>query len=198
MTVKTKEKKLLSGYKLIIIFLMVMFITACAAGVKRYIRPDFDIGGITKVAVLTLENLTSEKYASEKIKNIIIMELLTRGIDVIEPGEVIRALKEMKIRNSGSVSSDDIKRLGRLLNVDAVIMGSVETYSISKGITVSYPEVSVNLRMHESANSNIVWSVWHTTGGASFWTRHFGTEGRTLDEAAKRVIRDAFDTLFRS
>ncbi len=75
-------------------------------------------------------------------------------------------------------------------------MGSVGAFEISKGISVSYPEVSVYLMLLESTSGNIIWSVWHTTGGASFWTRHFGAEETTLDETSKKVVKEAIDTLF--
>jgi TolB-like protein len=193
--IKRKNKKNLCSGHLLLIFclMMITLISGCVSGIKRYVRPDLDITNIKKVAVLPVQNLTSDKYAAEKVESMIIMELLSRGIDVMEPGEVARTLGELKVK-SAAISVEDMKRVGKSLQVDALISGSVETFNISKGITVSYPEVSVNLRMHEAATGNIIWSVWHTTGGASFWTRHFGTEGRTLDETSKQVIQEAFDT----
>jgi hypothetical protein len=74
--------------------------------------------------------------------------------------------------------------------------GSVEAYGISRGISVSYPEVSINLMLVEASSGNVMWSVCHTSGGPSFWTRHFGAEGISLSEAATKVVKEAIDTLF--
>ncbi|MBI4682022.1 MAG: hypothetical protein HY757_02845 [Nitrospirae bacterium] len=182
---------------LLIAFCSLIFLSGCSASSsKQYVRPSLNIGAFKRVAVLPLENYTSDKYANEIIRSKIIIELLSRGIDVIEPGEVVVTMKELKVRSLNALSVEDIKIMGEMLKIDAVIVGSVERYGISKGISVSYPEVSVQLMLFESATGSIAWSVWHTTGGASFWTRHFGAEGPTLDKTSAQVIKKAFDTLF--
>ncbi len=176
---------------------LIIFLSGCSAGsLKQYVRPSINIGAFKRVAVLPLENYTSDKYANEIIRSKIIIELLLRGMDVIEPGEVVVTLKELKVKSLDALRVEDIKNMGEMLNVDAVIVGSVERFGISKGISVSYPEVSVHLMLFESTTGSIAWSVWHTTGGASFWTRHFGAEGTTLDKTSAQVIKEAFDTLF--
>lgn len=178
------------------LFACVFFTYACNSQIRQYTRPDTDLTTIKRVAVLPLENYTSENFAGGRIKSLVIMELLARGVDVIEPGEVTRALRELKVRSTTSIMIEDIIKMGELLNIDAVIIGSVETFGISKGVSVSYPEVSIHMMMLGAATGNIIWSVWHTNGGASFWTRHFGAEDWTLDETARQVVKEAFDTLF--
>ena len=174
-----------------------VFIAGCSGlEMKHYVRPDIDLHDIKKVAVLPLENFTSDKYASEKIASLVIINLLSRGIDVVEPGEVTSALRRLKIRAVSRISTDDVRNLGRELNIDALIIGAVETYGISRGISVSYPEATISLRLIEPESGIALWSIWHTAGGAGFWTRHFGVEGRTLDETSIAVVREALDTAF--
>jgi hypothetical protein len=172
-----------------------LLIYGCAAP-EHYTRPKTDISNIKRVAVLPMENFTSDVYAGEKVRRAVITELLSRGIDVIEPGEVTRVLKESNIRSLGSIKITDIQNTGKTLGVEAVMMGSVEAFGISRGISVSYPEVTVNLVLFESSSGSIIWSVRHSVGGASFWTRHFGSEGITLSEAARQAVKEAVDTLF--
>ncbi len=163
---------------------------------KQYTRPQFDINNIRRIAVLPLENFTSDKYADEKIRRTVIIELLSRGIDVIEPGEVTRILRELKVRYPGSITTSDMQSIGKTLDVEAVMKGSVGTFGISRGISVSYPEISIRLMLLETTSGKIVWSVWHTAGGAGFWARHFGAENITLNETAGKVVKEAVDTLF--
>jgi hypothetical protein len=115
---------------------------------------------------------------------------------VIEPGEVMRAFRELRIRSAESISGKAIQSLGDLLDVDVILKGSVGTFEMKKGTAVSYPEVSVHLMLIDVKSGDIVWSAWHTSGGASFWTRHFGAEGKTLDDTAGKVINEAIDSLF--
>jgi TolB-like protein len=189
---KTELKK----FRALLFVAASLLIFSCSTAVKPYLRPGTDVPDIKKVAVLPFENLTRDEHAGEKIRNAAIMDLLSRGINVTEPGEVLKILKELQIGPYVLLPAEDIKSAGESLEVDAFITGSVETFGTSKGINVSYPEVSIHLMLVEPEGGSIIWSVWHTTGGASFWTRHFGAEGRTIDETSRIVVREAFDTLF--
>ena len=173
-----------------------ILVAGCSSTVTKYTRPDVDFRKIKKVAVLPIENFTSDKYAHEKIRSLVIIDLLSRDIDVIEPGEVIKTLRELRVWSVNSLSSSDIRNIAKILKVEAVMTGSVGTFKMSRGISVSYPEVSLSLMLYEAASGNVVWSVWHTSGGAGFFTRHFGAENITLDETSRDVIRGAIDTLF--
>jgi TolB-like protein len=194
---KNKEKKLLSlkvAATAWSFLLMFMFIFGCVP--EYFVRLKTDISNIKKVAVLPFENFTSDEYADEKIRRVVITELLLRDIDVIEPGEVTRLLKDSKIRSLRSISISEIQEIGKTLGVEAVMTGSVEAFGISRGISVTYPEVTINLTLIETSSGNIIWSIRHTSGGASFWTRHFGSEGISLSEAARKVVKEAINTLF--
>jgi TolB-like protein len=173
------------------------FVIGCGTTSKHYyVRQQVDYSSIKRVAVLPFETLTSDEYAGEKIRQSVITELLSRGIDVVEPGEVTRALVELKIRSLGSIKISDIQTLAKTLGVEALMMGSVEAYGISRGITVSYPEVSISLRLIEASSGKIIWSVCNTSGGPNFWTRHFGAENISLSETAITVVKEAIDTMF--
>jgi len=172
----------------------IMLLCGCAQ--KYFVRESADITNVKKIAVLPFENFTRDDFAGEKIRRIVITELLTRGRDVIEPGEVTKLLRELNIMSLRSIKTEEIKKVGETLGVDAVMSGSVEAFGISKGINVSYPEVTINLMLLETVSGNIIWSVRSTTGGASFWTRHFGAEGIPLSEAARRTVKDAIDTMY--
>ncbi len=181
----------------ILLAFCLFFVIGCESTSKHYyVRQQVDYSSIKRVAVLPFETLTSDEYAGEKIRQSVITALLSRGIDVVEPGEVTRALVELKIRSLGSIKTTDIQTLAKTLGVEALMMGSVEAYGISKGITVSYPEVSISLRVVEASSGNIIWSVCNTSGGANFWTRHFGAENISLSETASKVVEEAIDTLF--
>jgi TolB-like protein len=193
-----REKQKLCLILLSLGFFLIL-VDGCAIVPKSYTRQNFDIADIRAVAVLPFENFTSDDFANEKIRRSLIIELLRRDIDVVEPGEVLRVLREMNVPSISSIKAKDIQDVGNTLNVQAVIMGSVETFRMSRGISsVTYPEVTISLRLLESATGDTVWSVSHTTGGAGFWTRHFGVEGATLDESAGKVVKEALDTLFFS
>ena len=171
-----------------------LILTGCAP--DSFVSKETDISAIKRVAVLPFENFTTDVYAGEKMRRIVITELLSEGVDVIEPGEVTRLLKDMEVRSLRSVGVKEIKEIGKTLGVEAVMTGSVEAYGMSQGISVTYPEVTINLMLLDASSGSIIWSVRSTSGGASFWTRHFGSEGMSLSETARKVVKKAFGSLF--
>jgi TolB-like protein len=183
--------------KLFALCFLIFVAGGCATNTSmQYVRQNIDYSDFKRIAVLPFESLTTDEYAGEKIRKTVITELLSKGVDVVEPGEVTRVLIEQKIKSLGSVRTTDLQNVAKTLGVGALMMGSVEAYGISRGISVSYPEVSINLRLVEASSGNIVWSVCQTSGGPSFWTRHFGAEGASLSDTANEVVQEAIDTLF--
>lgn len=178
------------------VFMLMGVILMFGCAPKHFVRTADDLSSVRKIAVLPFENFTADKYAGEKIRRITITELLSIGADVIEPGEVTRLLKDSGIMSIHSMKTKEIQKVGEGLGVDAVMLGSVEAFGISRGINVTYPEVTINLMLIDTGSGKIIWSVRHSTGGASFWTRHFGSEGISLSEAARETVTEAIRTIY--
>ncbi|MFA6055319.1 MAG: GNA1162 family protein [Thermodesulfovibrionales bacterium] len=181
---------------LLFFILCIFLMTGC--GPKHYIREKIETAGIKKVAVMPFENFTADEYAAEKIRRIVIADLLSRGVDVVEPGEITRIIRESKIKSLSSIKTTEVQEIGKASGAYAIMMGSVEYYGISHGVSVNYPEVTANFKLMETSTGKVLWSVRHTSGGAGFWTRHFGSEGKSLSEAAGKVVREAMNTFFKN
>ncbi|UCH82042.1 MAG: hypothetical protein JSW20_05285 [Nitrospiraceae bacterium] len=193
-----KEKRIGSpgSHFSLIVLIIIVICYGCSGTLKQYKHAEIQTKNLKRIAVLPMENLTGNEYADEKIRSLVIMDLLSRDVNVIEPGEVMRVYKELRISPYQPVSRRNLQNLGEMLEVEVVLKGSVGTYDIKKGVSVSYPEVSTHLTLVDIESGDILWSAWHTSGGASIWTRHFGAEGTTLDETARQVIKESFDSLF--
>jgi TolB-like protein len=179
---------------LLSILIFIFLITGC--GPKHYVREKVDPAGIKKVAVMPFENFTADEYAAEKIRRIVITDLLSRGVEVVEPGEITRIIRESKIKSLSSIKTAEVQDIGKASGAYAIMIGSVEYFGISRGVSVTYPEVTANFKLIETSTGKVLWSVRHTSGGADFWTRHFGSEGKSLSEAAGEVVREAMNTFF--
>lgn len=189
--------KLIQKHIISMILCALMAVSAGCGGRASnvYIREDVDFSYIQKVAVLPLDNLTSDKNAGEIVRQLVISELLSSGyIDVTMPGESRYAMDTLGIRSVSKLNEENIKALGKALKVQAVVTGAVEEYKITKTGTTSNPEVSITLLMADTASGTIIWSVSKTGGGSSFMARHFGTKSKTMSEAVLEVVRDAIGT----
>ncbi|NWF75219.1 MAG: DUF799 family lipoprotein [Nitrospirae bacterium] len=180
---------------LIAMCFLLIFISGCGTE-KYYLRTEADIKNIKKIVVLPFENFTSDEHAGEKVRRIVITELISQEMDVVEPGEISKLFRELKIKYISSIQGSQLQEIGKTLGADAVIIGVVENFGISDGISVKYPEVTIILRMIETSTGSVIWSIRQTSGGPDFWTRHFGSEGPSLSETAKKVVKEAIGTLF--
>lgn len=168
----------------------------CGTAARSYQAGTYDPLVLSRTAVLPFLNYTPDVNAAEKVRNAVIIDLLSRGIDVVEPGEITRILFDMDVRNVRNLTGSDIQRIGEALGIETVIKGSVSTYGVTKGITISYPEVSIHLSLVDTESSKILWRTWNTEGGPSFWTRRFGAEPKTLDQTVKDVVNKSLNTLY--
>lgn len=171
--------------------------SGCRSNVPVYhMNPDVDFSFFKSVAVLPLDNLTDKKAAGEIVRQVIISELLASGlVDVVIPGEVMSAISELGILNITSLNKGQVTDLGKALNVEAMIMGSIEQFGEVSSGSMSAPEVTITLMMVEIESGNIIWSITLTRGGLDFMARHFGAKSETMSEVVQGVIREAIQTL---
>ncbi len=177
----------------------VLWLAGCGGTVpSTYVHSGYDFSRVKKVAVLPLENLTSDQTAGEKVRKIVITELLATGIvDVVEPGQVNRAMVQLNVQNPTVMSPEDFKKIGTALGAQLLIVGSVESYERVQVGGVQAPEVTLTLRGVDVDSGTVVWAASHTQGGATVSARLFGLTGDSLSEVARKAAHEAVVTLFR-
>lgn len=180
-----------------LLFVFHLALSSCKTLPKAYIRPGSNLNQINRLAVMPFENLTNDRFAAKKVQNLMVMELLHTGqFDVIEPGEVVKAVRTDSV-SINSLSIDEIKSIGQQLGVPAIMAGSVNAYGVTRGVTISYPEVTISCLILDTATGNIIASSEYTSGGTSFWSRHLKAEGATLDETAQNATKILVRSLFQ-
>jgi curli biogenesis system outer membrane secretion channel CsgG len=107
--------------KIILLIVISIFLTGCAT-VKVSIKPDIDITRVRRVAVLPFgpNGTVSDMFTTELI-----------GIgkfDVIERGQLDKVLEEYRLNLSGVLDEKTRKKLGKLLGIDALFLGSAVVY----------------------------------------------------------------------
>lgn len=178
------------------ITICILCIAGCAMKPKVYVNPNTNFGFIKRVAVLPFENLTSDRFADKKVRDVFVTSLLsTEVIDVPELGEVMKALESQGIASSEAVSGDVAKAVGQILGVQGLVLGTVEEYSINRTMSGSFPEIAVTLRMLDVKTGNIIWSVSHSEKGGRILPTVFGIGEETLSEVTARATKRVVETL---
>lgn len=170
--------------------------SACASHHTAFLDRAADFDAIRRVAVLPFENLTTDPNAGEKVRRIFIIELLSQEVvEVVDPGEVARVLSEQRIDAVDTLGPEQVKALAEAMQAHALILGTVQEFSVDRTGQVSAPQVSLTCRMLEADSGRTLWSAAVSRGGAGAMSRLFGVSGDTPSEATRKLVREAIETL---
>lgn len=183
-----------------IIWLFILFVLAnCSSVPRSYIHPTADLTFIKKVAILPFENLTDDKFAGDKVRDVVATEVLSRGFfDVVEQGEVSRVIREVAKGSATALDKETTKRVGVRLEVQAMILGSVQEYGIPRGRGRPQPQVAVSMRMIDVRSSKILWQASFDEKGGGTLHRLFGIGEKSTSEVTRKLAKEMMDTLFGS
>ena len=176
-----------------------LFLLGCG-GVKYYVKEGAEISYVERVAVLPFQNNTSEKHAAERMRDLVSTEILAMGLfDVVDKGVVDAALKEegIALGKKGSVDLDKntARRLGKVLGVQAFVVGSVDQYEESRRGSFSYPVVSLTLRLIDAQTGTILWQASGGASGYSAWKRLMGLSPKDMTEVSMELVEKLLSTL---
>ncbi len=165
--------------KRIILAVLLLGISATGCAVKgsmeSFSRENIDIGFVRSIAVLPMENNSKDEYAPERVRNITMTQVLSRGLfDVVDKGVLDSLLHEEAIDPGKPLDRQALRRLGQRLNVQAVMLGTIDLASEGRKGSVVYPELSITLRLLEVESGLVIWQASANESGDSAWRRLFG------------------------
>jgi hypothetical protein len=170
----------------------------CPHRVTTFVHPQADFSLIRRIAILPLENLTQDPTAAEKVRQLLLIGIMSSGaVEVTDVGEVARALRAAAIANPVAPGKDDIVKLGKDLGVEAIMAGSVQEFA--QGRAAGAPAISVALafRLIETEHGEVIWSASVSKSGVGAMARLFGVGGESATERARRLIDKTLKTLIR-
>lgn len=175
----------------------------CASTMKstHFENPRFDFNFVERVAVLPFENLTNDRQAGLRATRFAITELLASGaVDVVEPGEVQAALVSLTDTPPGrppNPSSEQVLSLGKALNAQGLILGSVSQSENLRSGNVPVPVVTIDMRMVETETGATVWAATSSEKGSTLSARLLGTGGEPIAETTRRCVQKVLETLIQ-
>jgi TolB-like protein len=133
-----------------------------------YFQKGFELPEAERVAVLPFFNVTSKKEAGLIAANLIVAKLLhSDRVKVTSPGEVIDAMSGILngMGSSEHLPLDNLRVLGRRLQVKAIITGTVDVYQEGLNNRMQNPKVEVYVRMLNAETGSLLWSSWNGRKG---------------------------------
>jgi len=187
----------------IALLLAATLLGGCGGTMKatRFTNPNFNFAFVQRVAVLPFDNQTNDRQAGPRATRLTITELLASGaVEVVEPGEVQMALNKVTgtaLGRSVLPSTEQMIALGKALNVQGIVMGTVTQSENLRSGTVPIPVVTLDMHMVETETGATVWATTQSEKGGSFSARVLGTGGEPLAETTRKCVQAALETLVK-
>ncbi len=175
-----------------ILLMLVFFQLGCARKVQTdaFLRENIEFSYVRKIAVLPLENNTQDEFVPERLRNVIITQILAMGLfDVVDKGLVDAAFKEEALKKGAPVDLISVKRLGRRLGVQALLVGSVDLSEENRKGAIVFPELGLTLRLLDAKEALVLWQHSDFESGYSVWGRLLGVESRDTFDVAFELVR---------
>ena len=195
----------LTGMAVLCLTLLVaiMSLAGCASTTRLFTKPIAEAPYVTypewgpnrNVAVMPFLNISKDKDAGVKVRDLLVAELYISGAfkEVVDEGEVSEVMKKLKVREGEALGKDTLKTLGDNLGVQAIIFGTVQEYSerSAKGALFA-----VSLRMVDVETGQILWLGNASKEGGGSVSEALGlSDGPTIIEVARSVVEDLVDDL---
>lgn len=122
------------------------------------------IQSINRLAIFPLENVSRNLNAPSIIKSLLEKELQNKGFQIIQFEHIDKFLGKRRIRHTGSIDKITAIEIGKELNVDAVLIGSIDIYSVTNDEMYA----GLTLRLVGTKNCSIIWMDTLSYAGSDF------------------------------
>ena len=150
-----------------------------------------DIRGIKTIAIIPFDNHSGEDYSIEFNFNSFLYDYLKKEkLEVINKDILEQFFIKERIRNIGSINRATVRELGKSLNVDAIMMGSINELSGDKN-----PKVDISVQMVDTLDSSIIWMNSVSISGGDFATLFGFGKIKSIEKLVVIAIKDLFNGL---
>ncbi len=140
---------------------------------------------IKKVSVMPFRAATA--ITGESVADMFVTEIIKEQLyEVVERSQIDKVLSESEVALSGLTSSKAAE-MGSMLGAEAVIIGTVDEYSMMQSANMSYAVVGINARMIDCKSGKILWSI--------DLAQRSGSTAITVPEHARAVVRAMIQAL---
>ena len=116
-----------------------------------------------QIALFPFENFSEDTRATEKIMPLVQDKLESEGFSVLDEATLERFLVKGRVRSTGYISSEMARKIGKELNVEAVLVGSINTYYSGKN-----PMAGFSARLINTSDGDITWANHAAATGNDF------------------------------
>ena len=187
------------GSRITISSVFLVFFTGCSLmQPNSYLDTEMDFGTIKTVAVMPFGNLSGDRSASVRVRDVFVTKLLaTYGVYVLPTGEVVDGISRIGVVDSTNPAPEEVVKLAAKIKANAVITGTLREYGEVRSGQTSANVISLSVQLMEAETGKIVWSASATRGGVSILDRLFGGGGgQAMNHITEKAVDDVINQLF--
>ena len=163
---------------------------------ESFLREEVSLDYVKTIAVLPLDNHSTDVFAAGRCREIIMTEVMSAGLfSVVEKGQVDSMLRSEAIDPGAPIDAPLLRRLGQRLGVQAFLMGSVDDLGQGRIGNSAYVELSMSLRLVDSESGLVLWQASGQGTGYSLWGRLFGVGYKDSFQVTLDLIRTLLATM---
>ena len=184
----------------LLIGFMLLPLVGCAGKktTESFLRPEFDITFVQKVAVLPFEDPSGNPVLAARCRQITITQILSSGLfDVVDKMQVDSVLQDLALPAGTPIDASTLRRMGQLLGVQGFIVGSLDDAAESRKGASAFLELSLTMRLIDSESGLVVWQATGRGSGYSLWDRLFGTASKDSFQVTLELIQNLLGTMGR-
>ena len=165
--------------------LIVFSLLLLAASVSYAAKPEQKLN----IALFPFENFTEDRNALTSVIPVLRNRLEARGLDVLNEDSLNRFLLKGRIRSTGYISRDIARKIREELNVQVILVGSVNSFFPGEN-----PRVGFSARLINSSDGSILWANHASATGEDFSTVLGLGKVKTIDRLISKVIDKLLDS----
>ena len=139
-------------------------IAACSprVAVKHWPEP----GKPKRVAIMPFKDAAGSPGSGALVNEAFNSEFLTiAAYELVERAALDEVLKEHQLGTSGIIDESRAVEIGKLLNADSVILGSITEFQERRALILPPASVAVSLRLVDTRTGVVEWTASHRVGG---------------------------------
>lgn len=142
------------------------------------------------IAIYPFENYSGDKAALKTIYPLVENKLKNKNYNVLDSETLKRFLLKERIRDKGYIDFETSKKLINELNIDLVITGSINTFTI-----IDNPQVGLCLRIIDLSTNSIIWAEHGAITNNDFQNIFGHVIKKDLNELSSILIERLFKSL---
>jgi len=172
-------------------FLILLIVSGCATA-DVYKKPGIDFSKYSKIAVVGFSCLPNPTVGQE-VADIVALEFLKKGYDVIERSQLSSILQEEKLKQTGL--TEEAKSKLRLSGICAIVTGSVSRYDCRPSRTI-LPFMGTFIPMNTSdCHASLSLKMLCVQTGQVIWAANGSHSENAANMTANKVLRQVINII---